>query len=56
MKVTNTPRLESAKKPAAKVEIDKAAEIVSIGGGYYELPDGRSIRGKKAALKALGQL
>lgn len=53
MKVTNTPRLESAKKPAAKVEIDKASDIVAIGGGYYELPDGRRVRGKKAALEAL---
>ncbi|PDZ92574.1 hypothetical protein [Bacillus thuringiensis] len=31
-------------------------EIVHVGGGYYELPNGEKVKGKEAALKALEKL
>ncbi|MCU5047632.1 hypothetical protein OCA01_21515 [Bacillus cereus] len=31
-------------------------EIVHVGGGYYELPNGEKVKGKEAALKALEEL
>lgn len=32
---------------------DDDAGIVHVGGGTYELPDGRRVRGRDAAMKAL---
>ncbi|PFS62565.1 hypothetical protein COK41_15870 [Bacillus cereus] len=31
-------------------------EIVHVGGGYYELPNGEKVKGKEVALKALEEL
>lgn len=47
-RVLNTPRL---KQPADRDR--PKPELVAIGGGFYELPDGRRVQGKKAALEAL---
>ncbi len=44
---------EAAKGPT--VPIDTAAGIVDIGGGWYELPDGSRVRGKKKALEAAAE-
>lgn len=47
-RVTNTPRLREPKpEPQAKPR--------HVGGGVYELPDGRRVKGKAAALKAMGE-
>lgn len=55
VQVRNTPRCSPRRARPRTVSIEKAAEIVSIGGGYYELPDGRRVRGKEAALRALAE-
>ncbi|PEX50211.1 hypothetical protein COJ42_13655 [Bacillus cereus] len=31
-------------------------EVVHVGGGYFELPNGETVRGREAALKALEKL
>ncbi len=41
---------EESEEPGAE-----SGEITHVGGGYYELPDGRRVRGKDAALAALGE-
>lgn len=30
-------------------------ELKHVGGGYYELPDGRRVRGREEALKAMDE-
>jgi hypothetical protein len=32
---------------------DPGPELVNVGGGYYELPDGERVKGKEKAEKAL---
>jgi hypothetical protein len=43
-------------KAIKKVEVEKATvELKHIGGGYYELPDGRKIHGKEKARKEMNK-
>jgi hypothetical protein len=39
--------------PVREVEVETADEPVHIGAGWYRLPDGRKIRGKVEAAKAM---
>jgi hypothetical protein len=36
-----------------ETEPDPGPELVNVGGGYYELPDGERVKGKEKAEKAL---
>jgi len=47
------PRIEWPPKGAPEASAESATEPKHVGGGWYELPDGRRIRGKDAAFAAL---
>lgn len=53
----NPPRVEWPPKvepDPQQTQSDAVIEPVHVGGGWYELPDGRRIRGKEAAYAAAG--
>ena len=49
------PAGPSETKPAQPEETKSEQSIEPLGAGWFELPDGRKVRGKDAALKALNE-
>lgn len=47
--------LEKVEATVKKEVVETADQLKSIGGGYYELPNGEKVQGKENALKALAE-
>lgn len=48
--------IEKKSKQPPKKDVKLKVDDYHVGGGYYELPDGKRIRGKQKAEKALKTL
>ena len=44
---------ESEDPELTEEDLELGEELINLGGGWYELPDGQKIKGKTAALEAL---
>ncbi|MGH1285288.1 hypothetical protein [Bacillus toyonensis] len=55
-KTDDQERIEFLQKEGFLETEPVVPEIVHVGGGYYELPDGEKVKGKDAAIKALEKL